>query len=321
MNALNSNSRERRIGFTLIELLVVIAIIAILVALLLPAVQQAREAARRTQCKNNLKQIGLAFHNYADVFNGFPPSRITVPGAVRSGWAVCLLPYLDQATISNKYNFALAHYDEENQNVVRTKLTAFLCPSSPDDDRLVQLGTGPSATLLPDRFGAASDYYARAPQAQYHIDINGVRGAPALTANGLTRLAVYTDGLSNTILIDEIAARPMKYIKGKATTDLTGQPGWAAWSSPNALNLYPATQDCTGTTPEGDRYVVASSTAQPQFNCLINCCNLQGIYSFHSGSANSLLGDGSVRSLSASMDVDLAIHLHTRDGGEVVSDF
>ncbi|QDT52627.1 putative major pilin subunit [Caulifigura coniformis] len=311
---------RRRLGFTLIELLVVIAIIAILVALLLPAVQQAREAARRIQCKNNLKQLGLAFHNYADVYNALPPSRITVTVptmAVYSGWSVCLLPFLDQSTVNNVYNFNKAHFEPENQTAVRTKLPVFICPSTPNGDRMVLLSTGPGVSTLPaDRLGAASDYFARAPQLGYHVDITGRKGASAMTSNKHTRLAEFTDGLSNTIVIDEIAARPTKYVKGVATNIQTGQPGWAAWSSPNAINLFSANADCSA---EGDRYVVATSTTQPQFSCLVNCCNLQGIYSFHSGSANSLVGDGSVHSIGANIDVDVLINLHTRDGGEVAN--
>jgi len=311
--------KRKRAAFTLIELLVVIAIIAILIALLLPAVQQAREAARRIQCKNNLKQLGLAFHNYADVYNSLPPSRIVTgsPSAVYSGWSVCLLPFLDQATITNIYDFNKAHFDPVNQPAVRTKLSVFNCPSTPNGDRMIQLSTGPGVSTLPaDRLGASSDYFARAPQLGYHIDIKGVRGASAMTSNSMTRLAAFTDGLSNTAIIDEIAARPTKYVKGTSTAVLTGQPGWAAWSSPNAINLFAANADCSA---EGDRYVVASTTAQPQYNCLVNCCNMQGIYSFHSGMSNALFGDGSVHSIGANMDVDLLINLHTRDGGEVSS--
>lgn len=135
-------------GFTLIELLVVIAIIAILISLLLPAVQQAREAARRSQCKNNLKQIGLALHNYHDVHSAFPSGYVsygTRDGSAPSwanldsttwdaapgwGWAAMLLPFLDQAPLYNQLNINDACFAAENQTQVRTKLSVFLCPST-----------------------------------------------------------------------------------------------------------------------------------------------------------------------------------------------
>ncbi|HET6425668.1 MAG TPA: DUF1559 domain-containing protein, partial [Planctomycetaceae bacterium] len=129
-------------GFTLIELLVVIAIIAILIALLLPAVQQAREAARRTQCRNNLKQIGLALHNYHDNFNVFPMGYSdTVAGAnERNGagwsWQTFILPQIDHGTIYNRFNFSTTPYNNtyngspiDNQSLVATPLTVFSCPS------------------------------------------------------------------------------------------------------------------------------------------------------------------------------------------------
>src|SRR6186713_2532511 len=130
-----------RRAFTLIELLVVIAIIAILIALLLPAVQQAREAARRTQCKNNLKQISLALHNYHDVFNTFPPGQVycqagpTVCNANRPTWSfgwtwtTFLLPYIDQAPLFNKFDTSRNLYDPVNVDLIKTSNPAYQCPS------------------------------------------------------------------------------------------------------------------------------------------------------------------------------------------------
>jgi prepilin-type N-terminal cleavage/methylation domain-containing protein len=125
---------RRRSGFTLIELLVVIAIIAILIALLLPAVQQAREAARRSQCKNNLKQLGLALHNYHDVYNAFPQghaqiqARIPVASYEGRGLWVAILPYIEQTALYNLYNFD-AHGLAQVPAVLNSKIPAFICPS------------------------------------------------------------------------------------------------------------------------------------------------------------------------------------------------
>jgi len=136
MHTALSNRRRAR-GFTLIELLVVIAIIAVLIALLLPAVQQAREAARRTQCRNNMKQIGIAFHNYHDVYNTWMTFKMAVfatssgPLVNAQGWSAGLLPYLDQANVYNQYNTKVVPWDASNLAAVKTVIPVFMCPTSP----------------------------------------------------------------------------------------------------------------------------------------------------------------------------------------------
>jgi prepilin-type N-terminal cleavage/methylation domain-containing protein len=149
---------RRRTGFTLIELLVVIAIIAVLIALLLPAVQQAREAARRTQCKNNMKQLGLALHNYHDTAKQFPPGCFVVNSAQyatnRGSMLAQLLPYFDQAPLYNAINFSAADYDTialpSGQLICKQVVPALLCPSDGTNGNGTLSGMGQNITPQSD---------------------------------------------------------------------------------------------------------------------------------------------------------------------------
>ncbi|HEU5118030.1 MAG TPA: DUF1559 domain-containing protein, partial [Isosphaeraceae bacterium] len=135
---------SRRIrGFTLIELLVVIAIIGVLIALLLPAVQAAREAARRAQCTNNMKQLGLSMHNYHDTMGSFPIGRTGsgysypgCPNTNRRTWALSIMPYLELASVFNAVNFSQPFYDASNRTAVMTSISVYQCPSDPNNETI-----------------------------------------------------------------------------------------------------------------------------------------------------------------------------------------
>jgi prepilin-type N-terminal cleavage/methylation domain-containing protein len=192
-------SARRRTAFTLIELLVVIAIIAVLIALLLPAVQQAREAARRSQCKNNLKQVGLALHNYHDTHNVLPPAFFT-----QHGWTstTFLLPYLDQAPMYNRLNVngPINLADASILALAKTPLPVFLCPSSPE--------TAPDAN--PDIAVVVNSTTYRIAVSNY-LPISGNQDIRCTTTsvngifymNSRTQFRDITDGMSNTFAFSE----------------------------------------------------------------------------------------------------------------------
>ncbi|EAQ81599.1 DUF1559 domain-containing protein [Blastopirellula marina] len=313
--------RVTRRGFTLVELLVVIAIIGILIGLLLPAVQQAREAARRMQCTNNLKQVGLAFHNYADVHKGFPQSRITGPAtlpdgtsvgnAVRSGWPTAILPYIEQGNLNDQYDHNQPFFATVNVTAIKTVIPMFICPSTPNGDRSVPVGYGPTdAQLISGATAAPGDYYVR---LQTIRNSQGAVANAGFDSNAATRLAKFTDGLSNTVLAGEVAARPQLYYKRQAQSgQVTTQQGWSCWAGPQALRLYTY-------SPDGTQEQVDTAGSETFYSCVINCANKMGIYSFHSGGANVGLCDGSVRFLPESTDVDMVMAMHTRDGQEVIT--
>ena len=199
-------ARIGRTGFTLIELLVVIAIIAILVALLVPAVQKVREAAARTQCRNNLKQIGLALHNYHDANRALPPGyRATgayVDGATDTApgwaWSAYLLPFIEQATLYRRIDFNRAV--PSNPAVAATLIPTYLCPSDP---------CPPGPFAVPDAFGnpvmlaAPASYAACVGGDESATD--GPGGTGVFYRNSQTRMTDITDGTSNTIMVGERA--------------------------------------------------------------------------------------------------------------------
>jgi prepilin-type N-terminal cleavage/methylation domain-containing protein len=192
-----------RAAFTLIELLVVIAIIAILIGLLLPAVQKVRAAAARTSCANNLKQIGLALHNYHATYDGFPPAKSIPTTGVNHCWATLILPYVEQENLYRQYNFAANWSAKANDSgVIQTQIKTFICPAAP---------SAPPRTAANSRgvldYPAISELVRPNPYA-----LNGVPPADptyigVLGNNVKRRVTDITDGSSNTLVVAEDAGR------------------------------------------------------------------------------------------------------------------
>ncbi|HET6574825.1 MAG TPA: DUF1559 domain-containing protein [Fimbriiglobus sp.] len=326
--------RPRRSAFTLIELLVVIAIIAILIGLLLPAVQKVREAAARLQCQNNLKQLGLAVHNYHDANSQFPaawtyepPAPPTKPTAVMWSWGFAVLPYVEQDNLYKQFNPNLFLYTDPNKTVVSTHLKVFQCPSTPNQNRLYQFPV-PSGVLPGVPAGtlqaSASDYTAVSGILGRGWDIivgppsGGDRHgalrpyAPVPGSNNRVTIPAITDGTSNTILVAESAGRPQVYCRGKVLCSSLPQPcqgpitEGAGWGDPFNGENWPA-----GSQPNG------CGSAGP---CLINCTNTtgRGLYSFHTSGINVAMCDGSVRFLSESISGRTVAFLVTAAKGEVI---
>lgn len=295
-----------RRGLTLVELLVVIAIIGTLIALLLPAVHSAREAARRTTCINNLKQLGLAFQLHHDAKGGLPASRTFeefetgVFGG--HGWTIDLLPYIEGSTLHKRFNFRLPYFHEDNQFVVLQGADIFQCPSTATYGRLVRLAADDSPNWIePPIYGAAGDYYV------HHTAVkkpDGSTGLPALEAfDKLTPFRAISDGLSTTIVVNEMAARPDWYVRGVQISGVYAlQKGWSAWAGYQSMPF-------RAYNAEGKL---------PGWACVVNCNNDAGIYSFHPSGANTLMLDGSVHFLTEAADVPTVLGLATRDGDEAV---
>ena len=303
-----SRSEYPRFGFTLIELLVVIAIIGILVGLLLPAVQAAREAMRRASCQNNMRQIGLAAHNYHSAFKQFPRQSIPRTGHT---WAAQLLPYFERGMILKDYDYKYRWNAPQNREPIRSSIETLLCPTSPKGDHLDRTGSIATATTDYTTHGQISNGLMASGLVKKRFDPTG------LIIRRVTKVRDVLDGTSNTMMMVECAGRPEYWVLGRLGPErnnngcgnlnvTNGRAKGGGWADPqNFIPLHGFNNDgltCIGPKP-------------------INMTNNNEAYSFHVGGLNINLADGSTRFLTQYIDLELYASLITKAEQEILEQY
>ncbi|QDT66990.1 DUF1559 domain-containing protein [Calycomorphotria hydatis] len=323
-----------RRGFTLIELLVVIAIIAVLIALLLPAVQQAREAARRSQCKNNLKQIGIALHNYHDTHRAFPPGSIgwsftasstdgdgssgpgNAPQMNTMGPLVMILPFIEQAAIYERLDFEESYQNPVNRGFAAEVITTYLCPSYAGPRIIQEHGYRYSPNTSTDK--AITNYLGVAGYKTSGADAD-IRSESSLPSTQLgifypnsdTRIRDITDGTSNT------------FIYGEFRPSIMSDIGWENSQGPGGCYDNRCSPWIRGITLEGSgatkvmRYGPNQLFAQSTY---ANDWTVLPFSSEHTGGVQMLHADGSIIFVSDNIDITLWQSLGSKSGGEVIGE-
>ncbi|MEX0793702.1 MAG: DUF1559 domain-containing protein [Pirellulaceae bacterium] len=298
-------------AFTLVELLVVIAIIGVLVALLLPAVQQAREAARRMQCSNNLKQLALSLHNYSDSFKTFPPAGITTNQA---SWHVLILPYIEQTAIHAQFNFTQGEFiaagkKEHGLN----RITGFLCPSGTSEF------TGWKHANAQVPVGSGIE-----PYTSHYIGImgpsgtNAVTGQPYLvTAQSIGHYGGY--GQQGALTFPK-AGKFADFLDGTSNTFAIGEASWGTPSQPNttARNWVFGANGAFNTVVENRAFPGSKNIFYPINTNIVSTFNNTSLGSLHPGGAQFGYADGSVGFVAETIDDGIYLSTASRDGGEVV---
>ena len=319
---------RRRQGFTMIEVIVVVAIIAVLISLLLPAVQSAREAARRTQCANNLLQLGIAIQNYESTHQVLPPGVVNPTGPIvesaasyQFGWITQILPYLEQKNLYKNLDFNVGIYQAANLTARSISINTLLCPSEPQGRSSVPSFGGGLSTGLPDP--AQTTYAACHNDVEAPIDADN-RGVFFL--NSHVRTDEIEDGLTHTIFLGEKRSPgdELGWASGtRATLRNTGTPINGTRFDPTNLSSYmvafsqdgqpsdPGAPDQPDNPPGGP-----PETPSPPATPII----VGGFGSFHPSGANFLFGDGSVRFLRTSIDGRIYRLLGNRADGEPIGD-
>jgi len=311
---------RRARGFTLIELLVVIAIIAVLIALLLPAVQAARAAARRIQCVNNLKQFGIAMHNFHEAQNTFPSGAKSSPAQT---WTFFVLPYLEQTVMANALNMHAPFYDAANGTVTQTTLAIFNCPSERNAGTIM-------FSKYPNR--SKGNYMVNWGNSDYEQNATDL-GIPALgafqlvtsfrgpfrqnnTSNAVTPFGIrdILDGTSNTMMMSEVMIGPNTGTRSDGRGDMWADNKcgymFTAGYAPNAK--IPDQLDGTDGCPN-------PVVSPPCFAATGSQREVNAARSFHEGGVNVSFCDGSVKFVKDSINMNTWRGISTKDGGEVIS--
>ena len=309
----SSKCPRRPAGFTLIELLVVIAIIAVLIALLLPAVQQAREAARRSQCKNNLKQLGLAMHNYHDTFSAFTIGSMgfqSSPSDTRMCFFQSVLPYVEQTALYNMVNFGATSWATmTNQGTtyvstttaLSTQVPVFMCPSDPNAGKR-QTSTayrGFYSNYLPVHgSGAMGPYNTVAQNGMFYVISS-------------TRMRDVTDGTSNTAMMAEIVLTPDSIYDGRGRV----------WESYDGNTLVSTLNPPNTSISDNIGQACGNSTTNPKAPCAGTGSLQMASRSTHVGGVHIVMADGAVRFVSDSINTNTWNWLGARNDGNTIGDF
>jgi prepilin-type N-terminal cleavage/methylation domain-containing protein/prepilin-type processing-associated H-X9-DG protein len=305
-------------AFTLVELLVVIGIIGVLAAVILPAVNAAREAGRRTTCQNNMRQVALATLSYENQFNKLPAGRSKDN---KHGFFIRILPNMEESTTADRYNFKLPWSDVNNRSAASQSIALLICPSVGEDREAISdfspvLGVGAN---VHQALWQGRPRHSSQPSVSDPARLNGI-----ILDVDERRSAKVTDGMSKTVLFAECSGRPQFYIR-----EIAGQgavPGrWAAPLSNLRVNV------CSTVPAPAIPYPLESDGTPKKIPpSMINFINGFGselqnqpgpeIYSFHSGGANLAFGDAAVRFISDTVSEEALLSILTAQDGDVVDD-